>query len=113
MIDQRIAPQVEYKTLEEFIERSNNFYLFFLPDCWTAQECYRKKEAFLRFQQSNPEMDKEISGATMHAVRVAPEKPDLPWEKLFEAYKKMSQLVFVDDEWVMRDGKPDDWYLCR
>jgi len=117
MTDPKIAPQVEFKSLEDFVRDSNNFFLFFLPDCWASQSSYRTKEAFLRFQKAHPEIDREISQATITAVRDDPTKSfppkATPWEKLFDAYKTMSQLVFADDRYVMRDGKLDDWFLCR
>lgn len=30
-----------------------------------------------------------------------------------EGYKLMSKLVYLDDQYVMRNGKPGDWFLCR
>ena len=32
--------------------------------------------------------------------------------ELFVAYQLMSRLVDVDDEYVLRDGKVNEWYLC-
>ncbi len=106
MADLRIAPQVEFNSLYAFVEGSNNFQLHFFPNS-SHGTVYRNRSVFLRFQKANPNMEKEISEAVPNP------KEEFPWRKLFEAYKLMSQLVFVDDPAVMRDGQPDRYYLVR
>nr|MBI4156750.1 hypothetical protein [Candidatus Woesearchaeota archaeon] len=111
MAKHQIAPQKEYKTLEDFIRGQNNFYAHFLDDCQWGQ-VYRKTPHFKRFQEAHPEMEREVTGATVRAVRAEP-RQKLPYGQLWETYKIMSKLVFVDDKYVMQDDKPDNWFLCR
>jgi hypothetical protein len=107
MANQRIVPQVEYETLEEFVEGSDNFYLFF-GSGFCSEGAYRTRNAFKRFQEAYPELEREL------ALQVnSNSPPELPWQKLFEAYKLMSQLVHEDDPHVMIDGKPDKNYLTK
>jgi len=112
MVEHQIAPQKEYKTLEDFIREQNNFYLYFLDDCFIGNEVYRAQLPFKRFQEQNPEMERDVTKATVQSKR-SKQRQELPYEKLWEAYKIMSKLVYVDDEHVMHDGQPDSWYLCR
>ena len=111
MAEHQVAPIREYETLEDFIRGQNNYYAHFLDDCKWGQ-LYRERPYFKRFQEAHPEMEREVTGATVRAVRAEP-RQKLPYEQLWETYKIMSKLVFVDDKYVMRDGQPDAWFLCR
>ena len=112
MANHQVAPIREYKTLEDFIRRQNNFYVHFLDDRRLGNEVYRSTAHFKRFQEQHPEMEREVTKATVQAARAKPIQK-LPYEQLWEAYKIMSKLVFLDDEYVMRDGQPDALFLCK
>jgi len=111
MTQHLLAPIRKYHTLEDFIKGQNNFYLHFIDDCYIG-EIYRKRPHFRRFKKQYPRMEQEITKETVRAIRANP-RCELPYKKLWEAYKIMSKLVFLDDEYVMRNGKPDAWFLCR
>ena len=69
----------------------------------TFGESKRNTPHFRRFQEQNPEMEKELTDA----VTEARNKPirslgDLPLEQLFKSYPLMSQLVYADDSGVMQ-----------
>jgi hypothetical protein len=112
MAEHQVAPQIEFETLDDFIEGQNNYYAHFLDDCHLGQLYRTKKVHFKRFQEAHPEMEREVTGATVRAVRAEP-RQRLPYEQLWETYKIMSKLVFVDDKHVMRDGQPDKYFLTR
>lgn len=110
MPEHQIAPQIEFRNLEDFTRRQYNYYAHFLDDCEWGN-VYRAQAHFQRFQEANPEMEREVTLAVVRAVRA--ENRNLPYEKLWESYKLMSKLVFSDDKYVMRDGKIDDCFLIR
>ncbi|MBU4292879.1 MAG: hypothetical protein KJ770_02355 [Actinobacteria bacterium] len=111
MTEQKVAPQIEFESLDDFIKGQNNYYAYFLDDSeWGIN--YRERPPFKRFQESHPEMEREVTGATVQAVRANP-RQKLPYKQLWGTYKIMSDLVFVDDKYVMRDGKPDKYFLIR
>ena len=111
MAEHQIAPIREYETLEDFSRGQNNFYMYFLDDCGWGR-LYRKTSHFQRFQEQHSEMEQKTRMVTVQAVRAEP-RQELPYEQLWEAYKIMSKLVFLDDKYVMRDDQPDAWFLCR
>ena len=112
MVGHQVAPIREFETLEDFTRGQNNFYMHFRDDCYISNEIYRQNPHFQRFQKQHPEMEQETTRATVQAMRTEP-RQKLPYEQLWDAYKIMSKLVFLDDKYVMRDGQPDDWFLCR
>lgn len=114
MVEQRIAPQIEFKSLEDFIRGQNNFFCYFLEDCQSG-EVYRRTAHFQRFQRAHPDLEREVTNETILAARNDPGKKwkRLPYNQLWEAYKIMSKLVFIDDPEVMRDGQPDEFFLVR
>jgi len=112
MVEHEIVPQMEYSTIEEFAEMQNNFYMHFLDDCLVGN-MYRTRAPFVRFQKLNPEVESKVTRKVVDNLRNNP-REKLPYQELFEAYKIMSKLVFIDDEHVVRgDSKPDTWFLCR
>ncbi len=112
MTGREVAPQIEFKNLDDFIKDQNNYYAHFLDDCEFNQKIHRIMPHFKRFQEAHPEMEREVTYAAVRAYR-SESRQRLPHEQLLETYKLMSKLVFVDDKYVMRDGQPDDWFLCR
>jgi len=113
MKTQQIAPQKEFKSLEEFIKNSNNFYIHFIDYFWMVSECYRKRPAFIRFQEKYPDIEKDLTLKTGSAYKIKKSLGDLPWEQLFDAYKKMSPLVYLDDEYVTSHPDYIHLYLTR
>ena len=111
MAEQKGAPQIEFETLDDFIKGQNNYHIHFLDD-FGFGKLYREALHFRRFQEAHPEMERDVTGATVRAVMAEP-RQKLPYEQLWETYKIMLKLVFVDDEYVMRDGQPDKYFLIR
>jgi len=110
MTTQQIAPQKEFKSLEEFIQHSNNFYCHFIDYTPMSNTCYRTREAFIRFQEKYPDFEKDLTAKTVLSFQTKRSLKELPWEELFDAYKKMSQLVYLEDEDVTHRAKDID--LC-
>ncbi len=111
MAEHEVAPQTEFESLDDFIRGQNNYYAYFLDDCdWGIS--HRERPPFRRFQEAHPEMERKVTDATIRALR-AESRQKLPYEQLWETYKIMSRLVFVDDRSVMRDGQPDKYFLIR
>tara|TARA_Y100000310_G_scaffold69026_1_gene64407 strand:+ start:21878 stop:22216 length:339 start_codon:yes stop_codon:yes gene_type:complete len=108
----KIVPQVEFSDLAEFKKGENNFHLFFSGGTWIG-DGYRAKPVFTRFQKINPELERELTQATVRAEEQSQERPNLPYEKLFQAYQIMSKLVSVDDEGVTEDGSSNRDFLTR
>ena len=80
MAGQKTVSQIEFEILDDFARCQNNFYARFLDDC-AFGKAYRGRECFKRFQEAYPELEREITIATVRAVRSVPEQP-LPYEKL-------------------------------
>ncbi|MEI7719497.1 MAG: hypothetical protein WCI72_06515 [archaeon] len=118
----KIILQREFTSLDDFVKNSNNFYLHFVGDSGMGR-LYRTKDAFKRFQKYHLELEQETTRIVVSDVRDTslskwhgPITKTETWEKLIEAYKLMSQLVYKDDRDVKRPdlGKEfDDWFLCR
>ena len=114
MAEHQVAPQIEFESLDDFIRGQNNYYAYFLDDCQFGKLYRTEKANFRRFQEAHPEMEREVTCSTVLALRSEP-RQELPYEQLWETYKIMSQLVFVDDQYVMESGggKPDRCFLIR
>ena len=111
MTEQKVAPQIEFESLDDFVRGQNNYYAYFLDDCeWGIN--HRERPVFRRFQEANPQTEREVTGATVRAVRAEP-RQRLPYEQLWQTYRIMSQLVFVNDQYVMENGQPDKYFLIR
>jgi len=74
MEELEIVPQIEFSRLEEFVNGQNNFFIFFLNDCFSGRDFYRQKAVFKRFQETYPEMEKELTELTTKSKRF--------WKKL-------------------------------
>jgi len=72
---------------------------------------HASKPAFVRMFMLFPDFTKRLvldfsqQGYGKLFMRYQPE--------LFAAYQVMARLVDENDEYVVRDGEVDDWYLCR
>jgi hypothetical protein len=108
----QIVPQKQFETIDDFINGSNNYYALFLDDCDWGLEHRETYGCFRRFQAAYPEMERQVTRATVQAVRAGPLQK-LPWERLWETYKLMSQFVFADDKYATHDGQPHREYLIR
>jgi len=111
MSEPNIAPQTEYKTLDDFMKGQNNFWHFFIEDSFLGRLHRDKVEAYARFEEQNPDFAKELM---QRATRMYRENHQLPWEDLQRAYNLMAKLVHEDDRYVRRDdGSLDTRKLCR
>ncbi len=115
-----IASMQEFGTLEEFVRRSNNFWArfdasFCMGFAWYRDPCMRRLatlhpslylETLLRVSRL-----RFVSTPGCYDMLA---DPQFPWELLYEAYRKMSQLVSPDDPHVIREpgGNADHFYLC-
>ena len=113
-LESRIVPQTQFENVDGFMKRQNNYYIYFLNDCFMG-EVYRGRSHFLRFQEAYPEMERELTSEISKARRGAGLN-NLHLEskmKLWESYKFMSQFVYIDDPNTIREDGPDKWRLCR
>ncbi len=105
-----IVPQHQFASLEKFIDGCNNYFSIFFDN-----HSSRKDEPFYtRFREANPVLASELeSNMTLDKYNdwtVEWEKR-FPWDKLWEAYKIMSNLIHVGDPYVQ--GADDDGFLTR
>jgi hypothetical protein len=111
MNEPKSVPQMEFKTVADFIKGQNNFWHFFIEDSFLGQLHRSKIEAYTRFEEQNPEFARELM---QKATRMDREQSQLPWEDLYRAYQLMSKLVYEEDRYVRRDdGRLDNYILCR
>lgn len=102
--------QVRFTTLEDFIARSNNFHLHFLPESDVGR-IYRTRPAFRRFQRMYPELERTVTQATM---KTSQNGASHPYRLMIAAYNLMSRLVHKDDHHVRNtDGTFCSSYLLR
>ena len=120
MSDFEKADMKQFETLEEFKKGSNNYWVTFVEGEGVFAYIYRGKKSFERFQEKYPEIEEKLTDEVTklmkedHPSFYYPENfEDNIYEKMFEAYKLMSQLVSVDDKDVIRDGEVDERYLLR
>lgn len=103
MEEHKILQQIEFSSLEAFILNQNNYYAHFLKgNPWG--EIRRERTYFKRFQDLCPELEEMTTKETCEARS---KSMRMPYELLFETYKIMSKLVFVDDECVKTYRYPD------
>lgn len=108
MTEPKIVPQKQFESLEDFTDGQNNYYAHFLKgDSWG--ETRRERPHFQRFQNLHPELEGEVTRATGEARS---KSGRLPYERLFEAYKIMSQLVYADDKGLMAYSNPDEYLIA-
>lgn len=111
MEQKNIVSLKQFKTLEEFIEAQNNFYLHFCSESIFGSD-YRSNRYFIRFKEKYPQLEESAKKATLDAINSVQSK-ELPYEILFEAYNLMSLLVYVDDPIIIREGRVDEYFLTR
>lgn len=91
-----IVHQVQFASLEEFIEGNNNFFSMFFDN----HRSKRNYPFYQRFKQQHPELcnflESEVT-ITRYRRWSIPLIEKFPWEKLWEAYKLMSKLVYLGD----------------
>jgi hypothetical protein len=113
-----IVPQLQFASLDDFIEHNNNFYARLVVD---SRNSYVKTDLHLwpcytRFAQKSPELASELRREmTMQnygrATRGEPWKNVFPWVKVWEAYKIISTFVYLGDPYV--EGIDDSHFLVR
>ena len=102
----------QFGNVQAFQDGQNNFYVAFayMPGAWLWIQ-QRRRLAFQRFELLYPE--KVASLSDMPQQGRLTERPHAWWTALFDAYKCMTNLVSIDDPFVIQDGRVDRWYLCR
>lgn len=104
------VPQVQFATLESFIEGGDNFFSTFLNNHRSRQHL----PFYQRFKQMHPELcellEREITIRRYNRGSI-PWREKWPWEKLWEAYKLMSELVYLGDPGV--EDMNQRTYLAR
>jgi hypothetical protein len=108
----KIVPQLQFASLEDFIENNNNFWGYMILDGIRSRE---EEPFYQRFVGAAPELAMELRQTmTMDRYKAGialPWKERLPWDKLWEAYKIMSNLVYAGDPGVK--GEDDANVLTR
>jgi len=102
-----IVSQHKFETLEDFVKHEGNFHIFFVDNPSMARDVWRNKPVFLRFREQNQSMETELTKVTTEA-RNTPPYNKLPYEKLYEAYQIMGNLVYVGDA-----NDIDEYYLLH
>ena len=110
------VPQIQF-TREEFVKKSNNFHVYFIRIKNALYgNSYSSNPVYKRFQRHCPDLDRLL----VRHVTLMDKQTDIPrkerfnWDKLFEAYCAMSELVCEDDPDVRKaDGTFDNEYLTR
>lgn len=104
------APMRQFEDLDAFKEGSNNFFLAFnqSPDGFLNQ----RTRAIQRFKAIHPDKMEELL-SSIDPLSLRKDIDDEGWQKLYEAYQEVSQLVDVDDPSVVKEGEIDDYFLCR
>lgn len=91
--------QVQFDSLEDFIENSNNYW-----NWWTEYDRginKRKDAPFQRFMTRYPRFSKKlikkIEEESMDRHNELPFEQRLPWKELYASYQRISKLVFEKD----------------
>ena len=114
--DKGIVPVTmqQFDSLEDFANRSNNFPMFFtLQEGHWIGDTIRDQKVFKRLCILEPQL---VDDATtqLQGKEVPPSSDVESWQILYKAYRKMSELVDVNDAAVMMaDGTKDTFLLCR
>lgn len=112
-----IIPQVEFKSLEDFISEQNNFWIHFVVLNGDTTNHYRERPCFKRYKKLNPEEERNLTESitqkSYSEANLTTETFKDDWKNMWEAYKLMTNLVFKTDRFAMRDGKADKFYLTR
>ena len=71
---------LQFKYLDDFVAKQNNFFLYFIDECLAA-DFYRTTAHFQRFQNSYSQLEQKL---TLNTVKVYSQgsNDDLPFEKL-------------------------------
>lgn len=111
-----VAPMHQYDSFEDFMKHQNNFWASFGAGGMMGEINGRKKY-YQRFAILNPDMYVRLARGhrDIYARMVQGEETfdDPWWVEMYEAYKKVSQLVDMSDEYVIRDGEVDEYKLIR
>lgn len=110
MNEVEVAPQREFKTLDDFISGQNNFWHYFIEYSDLGILHREKIKAYSRFKKQNFDYAVELMRKTTNLYR---ERQQLPWKDLYQTYQLMSKLVCKSDNHVKReDGSFNDYILC-
>lgn len=99
----------QFTTLDEFIDGSNNFYMYF-QNGNVFGEARRENSVYERFSELYPlatqTLTAMVTRARQHPVC------DLPHSMLYGAYKVMTNLIDKNDKYALNSkGVPNEWYL--
>lgn len=105
------ASMKQFDSLQEFKEGSNNFFYTFVAEEGNLDSYLnRRRKSVQRFSVLFPEKLMELEKIEAIDRRSLGEED---WQRLYEAYQEISQLVDIDDNSVIRAGEVDDYLLCR
>jgi hypothetical protein len=106
----------KFKDLDEFKKHQNNFYVHFAstnPKSM-AGNLYKTERAFQRFEILYPDLTEELLGKFSPTSGISEDQ----WQKLYDAYQKMSTLVDRKDAGIaaeIQEGESEEnigYYLC-
>ena len=107
-----LAPLLTFDSIESFRKQSNNFPMFF--KCAhigpLVENLIHSRPAYQRFAKVFPTEAFWLEGLTANCDWGDDSKI---WPIMFDTYKAMANLVDVADNYVIRDGSVDIYYLIR
>lgn len=94
----KLVPIRQFSSLDDFIENNNNFWAHMMPDSANSKigwwPCYK------RFEKIAPELAAELRREHTFLKCTGENEKNIPWDKLWKAYKIMSQLVYEKDPYT-------------
>ena len=108
MEKQKIVLQIQFASLEDFIDGNNNFYAHMIVDSACSMiidERIGDWPCYGRFAKIAPELALELKQEMImqnygRATYGEPWEDVFPWAKLWGAYKIISTLVYLGDPFV-------------
>jgi hypothetical protein len=106
MNDKKNVKQIQFKSLEEFIKRKNNFHSFFYNSPYG--NFHRETKIFEEFKLKYPKLEEITTKYTTKSIDVLQERQDMPHRALWGCYRRMSKLLLehkqeygIDDRAVL------------
>ena len=112
-VEEKSVPEYPDLTTSESIIITREQLVLLKAGKFSSEEiissCHAHRPAFQRMLVLFPDftMDLVETISSDHGIHTARYDPEL-----FVAYQLMSRLVDVNDEYIVKDGEVNDWYLC-
>ncbi len=106
MNDKKNVKQIQFKSLEEFIKRENNFHAYFYNPKFG--NFHRETEIFKEFKLKYPKLEEITTRYTTKSIEELKKRQELPYRALWGCYRRMSELLLehkqeygIDDRAVL------------